>query len=762
MRVAKDPGFYAQQASAIAYVLNNLNVQTGQLDLSSLDINVGKNIAVYSGGRLLLPAGSEISMTDQDSITVFNGGKLDLSGSSVNGVGIKGISATNKYHLTIMPGGVIAAQKATFSELGMNGVNIVTGGIIDPAAAFTDCTFTNGTSGGTMLTINNNQVLNISGAIFPTNTWGASSNAKKTVNMGNVNFINFSGDFSGESYDDDVNNLLTWVVPMTISFTASVSNLCLGASTTLNVAVTGGVAPYTYLWSPASSLSSNTVSNPVATPLASTNYFVTITDVMGNSVSGNLMINVGIPPIANAGTDQTISPGGTASLAATVAGGTPPFTYLWSPPTGLSNTSVLNPAASPIATTTYTFLVTDGFGCTSSDDLLITVMPTGSGNINGNITYNNAASSALSLVNVNLKLSGTTIASTSTNGAGYYEFNAVPAGAYTLSFASTTPWGGSNSADALLTLKHFTGMVALTGINLVAADVDNSAFINSIDALIIAKRFTAIITSFTAGDWAFETASLTVTASATTTKNIKAACYGDVNGSYTPPYKSIQNFELVSTSELSIAENDYVEIPFSLTSAAGVGAASLMFNYPSADFEIVGVRFSTDASNGLMNAVDNKIRIAWYSLADQDFSQDKPLFWLRLKLKNETNNLNFSTFGENELSDHLGNPISGVALSYPSLVNGSGQDSKLTAKPNPFTNSTLICFTTNEAAAAEYQIIDSKGQKVLAKNCGMIDAGSHEFTIERASIAMGTYNCTLKISYKDHTEFRSIKLIILE
>jgi hypothetical protein len=87
--------------------------------------------------------------------------------------------------------------------------------------------------------------------------------------------------------------------------------------------------------------------------------------------------------------------------------------------------------------------------------------------------------------------------------------------------------------DAQMILRHFVHMTTLSGIRLQAADVDLSNSINSIDALLVAKRFTGIVTQFPAGDWVFEPATITYQG-IKLTKNIKGLCSGDVNASYNP------------------------------------------------------------------------------------------------------------------------------------------------------------------------------------------------------------------------------------
>ncbi|WP_205499889.1 gliding motility-associated C-terminal domain-containing protein [Rufibacter psychrotolerans] len=99
-----------------------------------------------------------------------------------------------------------------------------------------------------------------------------------------------------------------------------------------------------------------------------TTYYVR--SVVQNCASVRLPVRVHIPAAtANAGPDQNLVLGRFVELAA--SGG---LTYSWSPSTGLSNTQISNPVAKPLQTTTYTVTVTTQDGCTSSDEVTITVL----------------------------------------------------------------------------------------------------------------------------------------------------------------------------------------------------------------------------------------------------------------------------------------------------------------------------------------------------------------------------------------------------
>ncbi len=75
------------------------------------------------------------------------------------------------------------------------------------------------------------------------------------------------------------------------------------------------------------------------------------------------------PTNISAGPSQAIFLGGGVTLQGVASGGT----YTWTPPTGLSNTTILNPFANPTQTTIYTLTVENSFGCKSSDTMVVDV-----------------------------------------------------------------------------------------------------------------------------------------------------------------------------------------------------------------------------------------------------------------------------------------------------------------------------------------------------------------------------------------------------
>ncbi len=179
-------------------------------------------------------------------------------------------------------------------------------------------------------------------------------------------------DSTGQSANDSV-VVTVQAAPLTASAGPD-RTVAAGGFVTLGGSASGGTPPYTYRWSPTTALSSSTVAQPTASPAATTTYTLTVTDAASNTASDSMVVTVGSATLtANAGTDVTITAGASTTLAGSASGGTQPYTYRWSPTTGLSSSTVANPTASPTSTTTYSLTVTDSASRTASDSVVVTV-----------------------------------------------------------------------------------------------------------------------------------------------------------------------------------------------------------------------------------------------------------------------------------------------------------------------------------------------------------------------------------------------------
>jgi len=108
------------------------------------------------------------------------------------------------------------------------------------------------------------------------------------------------------------------------AITSAVSISCLNSvDGSANVAVTGGVAPYTYSWN-------NGGTDATITALATGNYTVNVTDSHGCITSAMAQVTAPIFDLSAIATNPTYVGGADGSIELTVSGDFGPFTYNWS------------------------------------------------------------------------------------------------------------------------------------------------------------------------------------------------------------------------------------------------------------------------------------------------------------------------------------------------------------------------------------------------------------------------------------------------
>jgi len=142
--------------------------------------------------------------------------------------------------------------------------------------------------------------------------------------------------------------------------------ICEGASALLQ-----GSGGQTFFWSPAAGLSATNIAGPIAAPVDSTVYIVTVSN--GScSKKDSVLVAVLKKPVANAGPDQQIFQGSTAMLSGSL-GGTG-ITFYWTPDYNIVTANDLEPIINPVSDTTYTLHVQSQDGCgTATDNVFVRV-----------------------------------------------------------------------------------------------------------------------------------------------------------------------------------------------------------------------------------------------------------------------------------------------------------------------------------------------------------------------------------------------------
>lgn len=230
--------------------------------------------------------------------------------------------------------------------------------------------------------INEPLPLTVSLSSTPTICFGSSDGSANATPLGGTapysfNWVvggqttgNITGQPAGTYYviitDNNGCSLLDSIVinePPVISVSVGSNNSSCGLpnGTAYVIIDSGGVAPFTYSWSPTGG------TNDTANLLLAGSYTVQITDANGCTVSATVNVNDNAAPVATiSGTNISCFNGTDGTASVSIAGGTPPFSYAWSP-SGGSTASVNGLSAG-----NHTVVITDGNGCLASTNILLT------------------------------------------------------------------------------------------------------------------------------------------------------------------------------------------------------------------------------------------------------------------------------------------------------------------------------------------------------------------------------------------------------
>ena len=217
--------------------------------------------------------------------------------------------------------------------------------------------------------------------------------------------------------------------PLTVSVSAN-NGTCQNASNGAATATpAGGTAPYTFKWN--NNATTATISN-----IPSGIYTVTVTDAKGCTSSGSVTINNFPSPTCTATVtkDVGISGASDGEALATVSGGTPPYSFLWS-------NGQTTPQATGLRAGFYTVTITDGNGCTTTCSVELRAPA-----VIGDFVWLDVDRDGIQdpgevgIPGVTVIVTGVTeddpiyADTTTTDGNGYYLFEVPPPGSYKITF----------------------------------------------------------------------------------------------------------------------------------------------------------------------------------------------------------------------------------------------------------------------------------------------------------------------------------------
>jgi gliding motility-associated-like protein len=228
--------------------------------------------------------------------------------------------------------------------------------ITQPATALASTiTFTNATCGMSNGSASVNPTGGTAGYAFVWSPSGGTAAFATNLSSGNYSVV------ITDANNCQITETVTIIQPNSMVFTVTTTSVSCnsGSNGTATINVSGGNSPYSYTWSPVPGGGQGT---SIVTGLSAQIYSVIVADNLGCTTLTTAIITQ--PAIALAATPSVTNvlcfggSNGTASI--TASGGTPGYTYTWSPV--ISNTSLI----SSLNAGSYTVLVMDANSCTIS------------------------------------------------------------------------------------------------------------------------------------------------------------------------------------------------------------------------------------------------------------------------------------------------------------------------------------------------------------------------------------------------------------
>jgi len=286
-------------------------------------------------------------------------------------------------------------------------------------------------------------VLNTTGTyLLPTHTYVAAGNYNVTLTVVSTNGC-----------------ISTITIPITVYAIPVLSRtfvnvFCNGGATgSVNLTVVGGNAPYTYAWS-------NGAITEDLTGVAAGTYSVVVTTVTGctATISATITQPVAALTLGTTQTNVLCFGASTGAINLTPAGGTAPYTYLWS-------NGAITQNLSGIPAGTYTVVVNDVNGsiggCTATTTVTI-VQPSAA--VTLNTTQTNVFCNGAATGNIDLTPTGGTAPYTYiwSNGAITQDLSSLTAGTYTVIVRDANGTTGGCTATTSVTITQPPTPVSIT------------------------------------------------------------------------------------------------------------------------------------------------------------------------------------------------------------------------------------------------------------------------------------------------------------
>jgi hypothetical protein len=217
-----------------------------------------------------------------------------------------------------------------------------------------------------------------------------------------------------------------------------------------------------------------------------------------------------------------------------------------------------------------------------------------------------------------------------------------------------------------------------------------------------------MVTSFPSGDWAFEKPVINLTGAFQEDVNIKAVCFGDVNGSFSPAAKTEPSVTMDYAGEIQIVPGEIFTLGIQASSSLDVGAVSLFLTIPDC-FEVMDVEGPVGIENPPVYSVNSGILgVSWFDAGQISYES---LLQIKLRLKTATpGTISLARLPLCEVADTEGRVYESFRLTMPAIVLNSLDDLRFDVIPNPVSESCRLEFSNLNGTENRIQVLSVDGR----------------------------------------------------
>ncbi|HOY31349.1 MAG TPA: M4 family metallopeptidase [Bacteroidales bacterium] len=402
---------------------------------------------------------------------------------------------------------------------------------------------------------------------------------------------------------------------------------------------------------------------------------------------------------------------------------------------------------------------------------------------------------------------GTELARDTSDALGNYQFTDVMDGNYILSYdkynADTMQWCNNVNIIDLANVKYLITSdtnndpsANFSAICKKAANVDNSAAINAIDATRIKAKIGSPYQpnkNFPKGNWVSLDTLISVSGSDLNI-GLKTICYGDYNASSSAYLDSATTWastksipgNIIVRSEESVTANDnrYFEVPLRISTKMNeFSALELKLNYPETEYELVNVtlpkamkksgqlkinptleELMANDDDLLVTAENGVIRVVYVTTQYYDVAANDVLIILGFR---PLNNISPGMFdpdlsGTGIMANRYAEAYEDAYLLMPKIfIQGDMTDAgfRFTAFPNPFFSEATLTYNLPENGSVKLMVYNSIGELVGELVNEPQVSGKHMIDFPSNGLPRGMYTFKLEFSGQHSSKCLTLKMM---